>query len=193
MAYLLIIAAYVVGFGLTTFVIAPVQGVFLPEITVFASLMYLPHGIRVLATWASGWRAIPALVMANFVSAALFVPDSTLAFLEPGRAAGILVGAASAFVAFEISRAAGLNLYFGGGRPVNWRGILAVGILASILNAIGQSYAFGSLIDIGDRLPVLMVFLLGDVIGLIVCLITLMFVFRWQRLRRMFRHRSDNR
>lgn len=176
------IAAYVAGFALTSFVIAPVQGLFFPEITVFASLMYLPHGIRVLATWALGWRAIPVLAIANYLAASLFMPDSTLTFLEPAHAMGVLVGAVSAYAAFEISRAIGVNLYFGKGQRLSWKGILVVGVLASVINAIAQSYVYGGLIDIGDRLPVLMVYLLGDVIGLIVCLVALMFVFRWQRL-----------
>jgi hypothetical protein len=190
--YLIAILAYVVAFGLTTFVIAPVQGLFLPEITVFASLMYLPHGIRILATWALGWRAVPALVLANLAASALFVPDSTLQFLESAHAMGVFVGAVSAFAAFEISRALGVNLYFGGAQQINWKGILSVGILASIINSIGQSYVYGDLIALGDRLPVLMVYLLGDVIGLIACLIALMLVFRWQRLRGAPKRRMDN-
>ena len=59
MTYLLIVLAYVFCHGLTSLVVTPVQSILLPEITMFASLIYLPHGVRVLASWASGWKAIP--------------------------------------------------------------------------------------------------------------------------------------
>ena len=31
----------------------------------WASLLYLPHGVRVLAAWFMGWRAVPTLFLAT--------------------------------------------------------------------------------------------------------------------------------
>ena len=183
MIFVLTAFAYVVAFAVTTFAIAPLQALFFPEITIFASLVYLPHGIRVLETWALGWRSIPTLALANFVAATLFMPDSALTYLGPRHVLGALVGASSAFIAFEVLRAAGINLYFGQTRSLNWKGIVAIGVLASVFNAIGNSIVYGELISISDKLPILLVYLLGDVIGLIVCLFVLMLGFRWHRRR----------
>ena len=92
-------------------VVTPIQSVFLPEMTVFASLIYLPHGVRVLATWAYGWKAIPALIVGASLSVLLFSPSEDLNFLEPALIESLLVGAASAYIAFELLRLAGFDFY----------------------------------------------------------------------------------
>ena len=43
MNFLLVVLAYVLCHGLTAMVVTPIQSVFLPEMTVFASLIYLPR------------------------------------------------------------------------------------------------------------------------------------------------------
>lgn len=53
----LYLAAFLVVFEVVT----PLQSMFFPEFPSRASLLFLPHGIRVLTAWLLGWRAIPAL------------------------------------------------------------------------------------------------------------------------------------
>jgi hypothetical protein len=181
-SFLIIILAYVLCHGLTAQVVTPIQSLFLPEVTVFASLVYLPHGVRVLATWAYGWKAVPALVVGVAISAWLFSPPEDLNFLEPALIEGILVGSASAFVAFEITRLAGFNFYFGGSRKLHWKGLLAVGALSSVINSFGQTLVYSGLIDLEKVIGVWAIYATGDLIGLVVCMFALMFVFRWNRV-----------
>ena len=181
MNFLIIVLLYVLSHGLTALVVTPVQNIFLPEVTVFASLMYLPHGVRVLATWAYGWKAIPALIVGVSLSAWLFSPSEDLNFLEPALIEGILVGAASAFIAFELARFAGYNFYFGGSKKLRWKGMIAVGGLASVINSLGQTLVYSNLIDLEKIIGVWAVYAVGDLIGLIVCMVVLMLVFRWSR------------
>ena len=188
MNFLIIVFVYVVCHGLTALVVTPIQSVFLPEVTVFASLMYLPHGVRVLATWAYGWKAIPALMVGSSLSAWLFSPSEDLNFLEPALLESLLVGAASAFIAFEFARFAGYNLYFGGSVKLRWKGMIAVGALASLINSLGQTLVFSDLIDWEVIIGVSAVYAAGDLIGLIVCMVVLMFVFRWSRVFRALRN-----
>lgn len=162
--------------------VTPLQSLVLPEITVFASLIYLPHGVRVLATWAYGWKAVPALLVGVSISAWLFSPSEDLNFLEPALIGGILVGATSAFIAFEVARLAGSNFYFGGSRKLHWKGMIAVGALSSVTNSLGQTLVHSGLIDLEMVTGVWAIYAAGDLIGLIVCMVVLMFLFRWSRV-----------
>ena len=72
--FLIVVAAYVLCHGITAFVVEPVQELFIPHVTIFASLIYLPHGVRVLATWMMGWRAIIPLCTGAYLSHLAFTP-----------------------------------------------------------------------------------------------------------------------
>ena len=76
--FLLYLFAYFLVFAGIT----PVQERVMPEITQFASLLFLPHGIRVLGTSLLGIRAVPGLVLAELTGNYLFwgmtQPDTLL-------------------------------------------------------------------------------------------------------------------
>ena len=59
----IVIVAYMLAHGLTAWLITPVQALLLPDVTAFASLVYLPHGVRVLATWLLGPIAFVPLAL----------------------------------------------------------------------------------------------------------------------------------
>jgi hypothetical protein len=180
--FLIIVLLYVLAHGLTALVVTPVQNIFLPEVTVFASLMYLPHGVRILATWAYGWKAIPALIVGSSLSVWLFSQSKDLNFLEPALIESLLVGAVSAFIAFELVRLAGYNFYFGGSKKLRWKGMITVGALSSVINSLGQTLVYSDLIDFEKIIVVWFVYAVGDLVGLIVCMVVLMLVFRWSRV-----------
>lgn len=54
---------FVLGDLASAYVFNPIQAVFFPQLTELASLLFLPHGIRVLATVLLGLRAAPGLVV----------------------------------------------------------------------------------------------------------------------------------
>ncbi|WP_022705479.1 hypothetical protein [Pseudorhodobacter ferrugineus] len=181
MRFLSIVIAYVTAHGVTALVVTPVQSIFLPQYTVFASLIYLPHGVRVLATWAFGWKAIPALIIGPCMSAWLFYPTQDLDFLKPALIMGMLVGAFAAFFSFELARRAGYDCYFGRSKNLNWKGMIIIGAISSIINSVGQSLVYSGLIGLGKAPATMVFYAVGDLVGLIVCLVVLMFGFRWAR------------
>jgi hypothetical protein len=68
-AYALALAVlYTAAFGLVVFVLNPLQSLVLPEVTNFASLVFVPHGLRVMATVVMGARAIPGLFLGALYS-----------------------------------------------------------------------------------------------------------------------------
>ena len=153
----------------------------MPDVTIFASLMYLPHGVRVLATWAYGWKAIPALFVGGSISAWVFRSSSDLAFLEPGLIGALFAGAISAYLAFELARLFGFNLYYGSERKLNWRGMIIIGAVSSLINSAGQTFVYFGLLKFGQFTIVPIVYAIGDLSGLVACMVVLMFVFRWSR------------
>lgn len=182
MKHLAIAAAYVMCYALTVFVVTPLQSRVLPEVTVFASLVFFPHGVRVLATWAYGWRAIPGLFLGSVVASLFITPDVYASILEPARVQVVLFGAAAAFLAFEMSRLSGFDFYYSPTRKLNWKGLILIGAIASIVNSVGSTAIYAGLLKAEIFDAVLLVYALGDIIGLIACMAVLMVIFRWVRL-----------
>ena len=57
--------------------------------------------------------------------------------------------------------------------------MVLVGVLASVINSAGQTIVFGRFSDIMHPDGTFLVYLLGDVIGLVAMMTLLMFIFRW--------------
>lgn len=180
--FVVVVISYVLAHGLTSLLIVPLQSVILPNVTAFASLMYLPHGVRVLATWLMGPRAFFPLLAGAFLSELFFTPAPVASVTDPVLLLSMILGAAVAPLSFEVFRRLGRSFYAGQNRRVHWSSLLLVGLLASLLNSLGQSLVFSSLISPGHLLAVIVTYSLGDTVGLVVTALTLMLVFRWFRV-----------
>jgi len=179
--FAIIVLSFVGGYGLTSQLITPVQEIFFPDVTDYASLVFLPHGVRVLAVMFFGWRAILPLLAGHWISDSLFGGVEGVDFDAAVIAAAYLIGSVCAFFAFEIFRFSGKNLYATDSKVPGWRHIILVGALASILNSIGQVCVYGSSFDATTYTLVSLVYAVGDLVGLIIAMICLMFIFRWVR------------
>ncbi|MCA0943117.1 hypothetical protein CLG85_025675 [Yangia mangrovi] len=177
-----VILAYAFAHGLTALLITPLQSRLLPDVTAFASLVYLPHGVRVLSTWLLGKRAFVPLCLGAFLSEALFTPAEFRTSIEPLILLSIAVGAAAAPLAFEAMALAGRRVYAGQRADIHWKWLLLAGALASVINSVGQSLVFSGHILPDHSLQVLATYAVGDIIGLVVTTLALMLIFRWIRL-----------
>jgi hypothetical protein len=180
--FLVITAAYILCHGLTALVVTPIQELFLTDVTVFASLVYLPHGVRVLATWLWGWRAFFPLSLGACLAQVIFTPVDTQDVIRESVLSSVTVGALSALLAFEIMRLLGRNLYADENREMNWKHLVFVGAVASVINSAGQTYVFSGVILPDHAMPVFATYAVGDLIGLFVSMLALMMTFRWIRL-----------
>lgn len=180
--FLIAVAVYVLCHGITALVVTPAQKLFLSDITVFASLIYLPHGVRVLATWLSGWRAVIPLFAGALLSEVMFTPALVFDFLEPVILWSIFVGAMSAYVSFVLIKFLGRDLFADRERVMDWKWLLIAGAVASVVNSVGQVIVFSGLIVPDDLFAVLVTYAIGDLVGLYVSMLVLMMVFRWMRL-----------
>ncbi|MBW3243716.1 hypothetical protein KUV57_13670 [Epibacterium sp. DP7N7-1] len=181
---IIVVACYILCHGLVQVVTMPIQLKVLPDVTPFASLIYLPHGVRVLTSWLLGWRAVLPLFLGSFGAHAIFHPDSMIShlwFFDPIFLLSLTIGATAAVGSFELLKIIGLNLYAGPYRRVKWTGVLLVGIVASVLNALGQSFAFSGIVVTDVVSLVFWTYVFGDAIGLLATMIVLALVFRFMR------------
>lgn len=172
---LVISVGYVGAFVLTDVLVMPVQRAILPDLSAWASLMFLPHGVRVLTAWLYGWWSILLLAPASLLTLVLLYGTEGVTLWH---LFSTMPSVLSAAIAFELAARFGRDLRFGTDRPARWREVLAVGILASVLNSAGTMLA------LGEQPLVTAVCLLGDIIGLVACMLVLAQGFRLARLFR---------
>lgn len=152
--------------------LGPVQARLLPDITLPIALIYLPHGVRVLAAWFYGWASVPLLLP---VIAATFYLLHGVSGFTLTNTLGIGLSASAAAVAFALLRLIGLRASAGDVRPGSARIVLLASLLGALFNAAVPGALFGYA---GGAV---IIFVLGDTLGAIVLLGVLMFFFRWLR------------
>jgi hypothetical protein len=166
-------------FLLVEFIVTPVQRALnLPQ-TVHASLVFLPHGIRVLSIWLFQERAVIPLFLVHLVTYTFFSPHGGSALTYIGL---VFVGTLCAPCAFVLVRATGIDISPKNVRVVHWRVILLVGFFASIINSIGNSFLLSPTIHPSMHLTTAATYMIGDTMGVLVVLVILLFLFRFKRL-----------
>ena len=164
-AWGLVIAAFTIAYGTLK---AATIGLNLEYQTNYGLglMLFLPHGIRVFATYFMGFRALPPLLIGQLICLQLFPhPGSSLAMC--------LAGACCAPLAFEMFKQAGINLYYSKGtQSLNWQVLLLVGIIASLINDIGSRLILSVEAPAALFSPSYFLFvMIGDITGLIVCIV----------------------
>ncbi len=168
--------AYVLAFFLTFKVFVPVQGFFFPDYLSHASLLFLPHGVRVLAAWLLGWRSVIALMPGVFLAYFYF---AGMDVFEISRLVGMTVAVLVPPATFFFLTRAGLDISPRPDRAPCWVCVMAAGIAISVLISTLTNLAFGS----G---PVdYFAYLIGDIFGLFFVMLMLMYAFRAMRVRGM--------
>ncbi|WP_217356018.1 hypothetical protein [Ruegeria arenilitoris] len=147
----------------------PLQNVFFPEYPSRASLLFLPHGVRVLSAWLLGWRAIFALLPGVFLVFAVLGGSDV--FL-PSRLMAMFIAVTTVPAVFYLFKWAGWDLFPHADRKPCWSCVMGVGIVTSFLVSGLTNLAFGS-----ARVEYV-AFLIGDISGLFFLMLGLYFAFR---------------
>ena len=179
---LFIALTYIIALSVVTMVVAPVQRMFIPEVTLFAALIFPPHGVRVLAAWFFGWRSFVYLYLATTIAHFVLTPDAPLEFksfiswtITSGCAA--LSFSILQLVKFDVSSEISQI------RKDTWQKLMLVAFVSSILNSIGHNLLFAGQILPENSLKTLLAFMVGDTLGTFVAFFALMLVFRALRPR----------
>lgn len=162
--------AYIAASFFTFEVLMPLQNVFFPEYPSRASLLFLPHGVRVLSAWLLGWRAIFALLPGVFLVFAFL--GGTDVFL-PSRLIAIAIAVTTVPAVFYLLRWVGWDLLPRPDRNPCWSCVMVVGIITSFLVSGLTNLAFGS------ASVEYVAFLIGDISGLFFLMLGLYYMLRF--------------
>jgi hypothetical protein len=128
-----IFGIYLFAYFLVWAIVSPVQHTILPGLTPLASLLFLPHGVRVLATALLGRHALPGLVSAELAGNYVFwgLSDPVMLFLLSATSGSVT------WVAFEGLRRLGIDAFYPSAyaRPPPFNALLLAAIAAAVINA----------------------------------------------------------
>lgn len=175
--FVVVIITYIGLFVLQASVIFPLQRAFFGEPTSYASILFLPHSVRVISAWLLGPKAILALFPATMISTYLYAP---VTHHEPALYIHCLVSSASAVIAFEFLKLMKMNVY-PSGKMKSWRNVLFAGFLASFINLLSGIYFTDDSLNIGRIVELSLIYIIGDTLGLIVSMFVLIILFRYGR------------
>ncbi|MDC0739217.1 hypothetical protein N6L24_13095 [Cognatishimia sp. SS12] len=163
---------YVLAFFLTFEALMPVQNRFFPDFYSSASLLFLPHGVRVLTAWLLGWRSIIALLPGVFFTYYYLAGEKVF---MASRLMGISIAVLTAPIVFYLLAKVLRDLHPAAHRTPCWPCVMGAGVIAAVAGGILTNLAFGS--------PVLdyFAFFIGDVAGLFFLMLFLMLLFRYGR------------
>ena len=158
-------------------VVLPTESKLFPVYSATASLMFLPHAVRVLATAIIVPKAffllLPATIAGNLIQARSYgeVFNGTSILM-------VLVGAACAPVGYILLKRIIGDRFVFSELMLNWRYVFLTGIIASAVNSIGLVAIYVAPAETTVILNLILRFFVGDIFGLFVGLVILTFVFR---------------
>lgn len=171
--FVVISILYIAAFVLTIYWIFPFQSYVTPQIAEYTSLLFLPHGVRVLSAWLLGWRSIIIMAPAALYTHWLIMGWSGFSVLG---VMGAMCGVTCAAFAFWLVGKYGMDLSLKPDSNVHWSEVMFVGVIASVFNSLGMGFAFG------HSCGTISGYFIGDITGLFACLLILMVTFKLLRL-----------
>ena len=151
------------------------------------SLAYLPHGCKVLFFCFFGYRALPALLLAEMTCHYLEWHNNGLTFfyLASFTSLASVVAAAELLKWSKVSVDSNINLYT---KPnfVNYKFILLVIILSALLSSIFTNLVLTLFNDIAINVSIIVRFFIGDIFGSLIFLSALIVIFRIFLIQKYF-------
>jgi hypothetical protein len=172
--------AYVGAMVIVAYGIKLVQDSLYDHPLLVPSLVFLPHGVRILAAFLVGARSIMPLAVGTLIGISLGLNGST----DPS--AILIPGIFCSYLAFKIFELSGAAFKPGFSSLRQWRGLVLVSFVAALINGLGIVLILVlSGLDEGEVLPRLFVYVVGDTVGAFVLLWGMM------RLGRLYRLKID--
>ena len=140
----------------------------------FASLVFLPHGVRVIAAWLYGWMSVIYLAPVAMASHWFRMGGSSFQW-DWSAALMPMFGIICVPAVFDIAARLGADLRLQSGKIANWKDVVLVGCFASVISAVGAN------LFAGNDLATTSLYLIGDIVGMLVLLLGLMIIFRIMR------------
>ena len=152
--------SYVVLFIFQQHLIFPLQSKFLNLEVLTGTLIFLPHGIRVLAVMIGGWHIFPGLFVAHLITAVYHL-ESVNEWESVIRALLTMIAIYTPYLIW-------------GSQKISLQSIIIFSLISSILNSGLQTfYLQYSLLNLNPY--VLLTYLIGDILGAFI----LFYIFRY--------------
>ena len=162
--------AFIFGLLLATYIVQPVQDWAL-GVEIFGSLFF-PHAVRVLTAWLYGWKSIflltPGVILGHYKLLGLPAFSSA-------AAVGMIAGLVIVPLTFECFKRCGFNFFATAMHVPKFIPVFLVGSFSSLFNAAifnrftgGQTFAT-------------LIFVIGDIAGLVLVCLFLMLIMRRKR------------
>ncbi len=161
-----IIVLLVIGTNaFVVFALNPVQALFLPSLNHATSLIFLPYGLKILATVVLRFKAVPGLVVGSAIAFVLIwrISDPSMIILWS------LIAGLVPWLVFELLKAMRIEVFFEHYHetlpPI--QNILAAALICSAANAVLMDIVLTLFGYENDRLAIA-AFVIGDCMGLVV-------------------------
>ena len=148
------------------------------------SLIYLPHGVRVMAICYFGYKSIPALYAVEITGPVMVYPEQYFDVWPLASIASLL----SVMAACEIVKWSNSNVKGTIFMPINftnYRSLVLVIVLSGLMNAISANLVTSFQADIDLSVTVIARFFVGDVLGAFVLILFLSALFTTLRVNRL--------
>ena len=154
------------------------------------SLLFLPHGVRVIGICYFGYKSIPALYAAEITGPILVYPQYYFDVWPAASIASML----SVVMACELVKWSGRSVKDNIIAPKNfsnYRSIALVVVLSALLNSIGANVVTSILANVVIDGIVVMRFFIGDVLGAVVLILFLSAVFTALKQNRLLLNNDE--
>ena len=175
------ILAYLFAFEFHKHLIFPFEMSVTSGNATFASLLFLPHAVRVLSAWLLGPKSLIAMIPAAIATSLI---TDTAAHIEYELLSHVLIpvfSACSAVIAFEFMRFCNIDAYPKETGIISWRTVLFGGVLASIINSLGSTWLKSAFFEPSELMEVIFRFIVGDTLGLLFGMLFITSIFRLLR------------
>ena len=142
LTFVVVSFGYISAYTITSGLVMPLQKILAPQLPIVFSVLFLPHGIRVLAVYFLGWRGLLYLLPSSYLMWATSVYGNSinLAVLSPLASLGVV------YVAVRM-----VQTYRGSCNKdvfnFSWKECLIIAAIASVLNGIALSMLYDSEIN----------------------------------------------
>ena len=157
----------------------PLQKIFAPHLLIVFSVVFLPHGIRVLAVYFLGWRGLIYLLPSSYLMWATSVYGSSIDVYGSSIDLTILSPVASLSVVYVAVRM--VKTYSRsqnkGAFDFSWKECLVIAAIASVLNGVAHSMLYDSAVN----WILIIGYSSGDMAGQIVLLFLMIALMRLNR------------
>lgn len=158
-------AVYLASYIIVGVVVSPLQEMILPDVTRFASLLFLPHGVRVLSASLLGAKSVPAMMLGELAGNYLFWHNADPITL----ALSALIAGTVTWLVFEGLRLLDVNAFYRHttDEPPSFHALLLAGLIAAAANAFLLASLVETQTGAGHVTELIAAYITGDVTGML--------------------------